>query len=149
MTRSEKAVAYFKEGYNCCQSIVLAFFDLVNIDKTELLKIASGFGGGLGRLRETCGAVSGMIIIAGLLYGYDVPDTDLLKKELYRTIQELGLSFEDKNGSLTCRDLLKSEEKHSNYIPSKRTKDFYDNRPCANLIFSAAEILEKYIENGK
>lgn len=149
MTRSEKAVAYFKEGYNCCQSVVLAFSDLVNINEEELLKIASGFGGGLGRLRETCGAVSGMIIIAGLLYGYDVPDTDLLKKELYRTIQELGLPFEEKNGSLTCRDLLKLEEKHSNYIPSKRTKDFYDNRPCANLIFSAAEILEKYIENGK
>ena len=146
MNRKDIAIENFKKGYNCSQSIVLAFSDLVNINEKDLLKIASSFGGGMGRLRETCGAVSGCFIIIGLLYGYDEPESGELKAQLYERIQEIGLDFEKNQGSLECRQLLNLKEKHSSYIPTPRTKDFYETRPCANLIGYAAEILEEYIK---
>lgn len=143
--RKELAIAYFKQGYNCSQSVVLAFKDLVNIDEKTLLKLASTFGGGMSRLREVCGAVSGMNIVLGLLYGYDAPETGEVKANLYSRVQELALKFEEKNDSIVCRELMHLETKHDSPIPTPRTNDFYTKRPCLNLIGYASEILEEYI----
>ncbi len=145
MTRREAAMENFMKGYNCSQSVVLAFADLLPIDKENLLKISSPFGGGMGRLREVCGSVSGMFIVAGLLYGYDGPETGAVKAELYSKIQALAERFEEKNGSIVCRELLGLTQKHDSPVPTPRTADFYTKRPCKELIGDATEILEQFI----
>ena len=147
MTRKEQAVAYFKQGYNCSQSVVLAFKDLVNIDEATLLKIASPFGGGMGRLREVCGSLSGAFIILGLLYGYDTPETGQVKAELYERVQSLARQYENDKGSIVCRELMHLNVKHDDSKPEARTKDFYTKRPCIELIAYATELLENYINN--
>ena len=149
MERKQVAIDNFLKGYNCCQSIVLAFKDLVDIDEKSLAKLASGFGGGMGRLRETCGAVSGVFMIIGLLYGYESPETGEIKAKLYAKIQELGLQFEKEQGSLVCRELLGINEKHSSSTPSSRTSSFYKDRPCIKYIGFASELLEEYIDKHK
>ena len=146
MNRRNDAINYFYEGYNCAQAVVLAFKDLLPIDEKILLEIASSFGGGISRLRETCGAVSGMAIVLGILYGYNDPKSHELKSKHYQLVQEVILQFETKNHSLVCRDLLNIKDKHSSPIPAIRTKDYYDNRPCPNLIGDAVEILDNYIK---
>ena len=146
MTRREAAIDNFRKGYNCAQSIVLAFEDMFPVDKTLLLKMASSFGGGMGRLREVCGSVSGMFMTAGLLYGYDGPETGDVKADHYARIQELARRFEGKNGSIVCRELLNLNVRHDKPVPEERTDEYYKKRPCPELIGDAAEILEKYIK---
>lgn len=146
MKRKDLAIENFKKGYNCSQSVVLAFSDLVDIDEKSLLKLSSSFGGGMGRLREVCGALSGCFIILGLLYGYENPETGDVKAKLYSRIQELGLRFEKDNNTMICRELLNLKEKHSDSKPAQRTSDFYKNRPCEKLIGYATEILEEYVD---
>ena len=148
MTRREAARANFLNGYNCSQSIILAFEDLLPMEKSQLLKISSPFGGGMGRLREVCGSVSGMFMIVGLLYGYDGPETGQKKPELYTRVQELAHRFEEKHGSIVCRELLGLSVRHDVPIPEARTKDYYRKRPCPEIIGDAAEILEAYIKNN-
>jgi len=145
VSRRGKAESLFEAGYNCAQSTVLAFEDLLPIPGAEISKIACSFGGGMGRLRETCGAVSAMFMAAGLLYGYDTPETGEKKADHYRMIQELGLEFERRNGSLVCRELLDLDVKHDSPVPSERTPNFYTHRKCGSFIGTAAEILEDYI----
>ena len=101
MSRADKAKEYFLQGYNCSQAVVLAFADLTGIDEKTLSKLSQPFGGGLGRLRLTCGAVSGMATVLGLLM-----DDTASKAEVYETTQTLCKAFENENGSLICRDLL-------------------------------------------
>ena len=103
MTRREIAMENFKKGYNCSQSIVLAFEDILPMDGATLSKMASSFGGGMGRLREVCGSVTGMFMVAGLLYGYDGPETGEIKAEHYARIQELAHRFEEKHGTIISR----------------------------------------------
>ena len=146
MNRKNDAINNFYEGYNCSQAVVLAFKDLLPIDEKTLLEMSSSFGGGISRLRETCGAVSGMAIVLGILYGYSNPKSQEEKASHYARIQEVILKFEERNHSLVCRELLNLQDKHSSPIPTIRTKDFYDNRPCPKLIGDAAEILEEYIK---
>ena len=148
MTRREAAMDHFRKGYNCCQSIVLAFEDLVPVDKNLLLKMASSFGGGMGRLREVCGSVSGMFMIAGLLYGYDEPETGEVKADHYGRIQELAHRFEEKHGSIVCRELLNLNVRHDVPVPEKRTDEYYKKRPCPEIIGDAADILEKFIKEN-
>lgn len=148
MTRREKAMANFKEGYNCSQSIILAYQDMIPIDKSILSKMASSFGGGMGRLREVCGSVSGMFLIAGILYGYDEPETGQVKAEHYARIQELARRFEEKHGSIICREMLGLSVKHDVPVPEARTSEYYKKRPCAEIIGDAAEILEQYIKEN-
>ena len=148
MTRRETAMDHFRKGYNCCQSIVLAFEDLVPVDKNLLLKMASSFGGGMGRLREVCGSVSGMFMIAGLLYGYDEPETGEVKADHYSRIQELAHRFEEKHGSIVCRELLNLNVRHDVPVPEKRTDEYYKKRPCPEIIGDAAEILEQFIKEN-
>lgn len=148
MTRREKAMANFKKGYNCSQSIILAYQDMIPIDKSILSKMASSFGGGMGRLREVCGSVSGMFLIAGILYGYDEPETGQVKAEHYARIQELARRFEEKHGSIICREMLGLSVKHDVPVPEARTSEYYKKRPCAEIIGDAAEILEQYIKEN-
>lgn len=149
MTRREIAVQNFKDGYNCAQSVVLAFADKVDLSKDDLLRIASGFGGGMGRLREVCGAVSGMFMVGGLIFGYSSPDAKTEKIELYKNIQKLAEEFKINNGSIICRELLGTVQPQAPE-PEVRTAAYYQKRPCAELVGDAAEILEKFLtERGK
>ena len=135
----------FRNGYNCSQAIVMAFEDLLPIDKSQLSKIASSFGGGMGRLREVCGSVSGMFLVAGLLYGYDGPETGQVKADHYAIIQELAHRFEEKHGSIVCRELLGLSVRHDDPVPEARTPEYYQKRPCVEIIGDAAEILDQFI----
>lgn len=141
-----KAGKYFEEGYNCSQSVVLAFADVCGLDNTTALKISSSFGGGMGRLREVCGAVSGMFMVAGLLYGYEDPKEQTGKKEHYARIQELAKAYEEENGSIVCRELLGLSQKKDEPTPALRTAEYYKKRPCQQLVRIAAGIMEEYIE---
>ena len=145
MTRKEKAMQSFLDGYNCSQCMMLAFEDYLTIDIDTALKIASPFGGGMGRLREVCGSVSGMFMVFGFLKGYSDPSNYDEKKELYAHIQELGRRFEEENGSIVCRELLGLNTKHDSATPEKRTENYYKKRPCAELVGSATDILEQYL----
>lgn len=149
MTRREKAMQLFEEGYNCAQAVFLAFEDLHGIDRKTAAKLSSSFGGGMGRLREVCGAVSGMFMTAGVLYGYDDPKASTEKSEHYSRIQELAKAFEEKNGSIVCRELLGLEVKREVPVPEARTVEYYKKRPCKELVGDAAEILEAYIKAEK
>lgn len=148
MSRREAAIENFMKGYNCSQSVVLAFADMLPTDETSLSRLASSFGGGMGRLREVCGSVSGMFMVAGLLYGYDGPETGQIKADHYAKIQELAHRFEEKHGSIVCRELLGLGVRHDGPVPEARTEGYYRKRPCPELIGDAAEILEQYINDN-
>lgn len=141
MTNSEKAVKYFKEGYNCAQSVFAAFADKYDMDRETTLKLASSFGGGMGRLREVCGAVTAMFALAGLKYGYSDIDDDK-KTSHYELIQKLANKFKLKFDTIICRELLGLGNEASNPIPEKRTEAYYKNRPCEEFIKFACEILD-------
>ena len=137
----------FRQGYNCSQSIVMTFAEEVGLDPAAAVRIASSFGGGMGRLREVCGAVSGMFMIAGYKFGYGDPKDFEAKKRHYALIQELAGRFREKNGSIVCRELLTkgSGSGSSDPTPTERTEEYYKKRPCPELIGDAAEILAEYI----
>ncbi|MGB5219042.1 MAG: C-GCAxxG-C-C family protein, partial [Smithella sp.] len=145
MTKEEKAKAFFKEGYNCAQAVSLAFADDLKIDRNTVIKLTSSFGGGMGRLREVCGAVSGMFMVAGMFWGYTDPDNNRAKTEHYRRIQKLASQFKEIHGSIICRDLLGLTEKSDSFIPESRTANYYKERPCVQLVGDAARILEEMI----
>ena len=134
----------FLSGYNCSQSVVLAFSDLTGVDKDTLLKLSSPFGGGMGRMREVCGAVSGMYIVLGLLEGYSDNKAYEQKKELYKTVQELAERFKVQNGSIICREVIKNPS--SSPEPTIRDENFYKERPCVKMVMTAADILENYLK---
>ena len=143
MNRKEKAAEYFLSGYNCAQSVAMAFADKLGMEEKQAARIASGFGGGFGRLREVCGAVSGMVMVASYLYGYDSPDQEQ-QKACYETIQALAGTFQEQVGSIICRDILKNPP--SDPTPSARTAEYYAQRPCARMVMVAAQVLDDYIE---
>lgn len=147
LSYGDRAEALFRKGYNCAQSVFAAFAELLNMEESYALRLASSFGGGVGRLREICGAVSGMEMVCGVLYGYDTANDDARKAEHYARVQELALSFRAKNGSFLCRDLLSLTETHSSPVPSKRTEQYYKDRDCAAFVRCAAELMEEYIKN--
>ncbi len=144
--KEEKARALFREGYNCSQSVAAAFCEEMGMEKSRLLRLSSPFGGGMGRMREVCGAVSGMFLTAGAVYGYDVPGDLQVKKELYTRIQELAARYREENGSIICRELLGIEGKDCSPVPSERTEDYYKRRPCEAKVGAAARLLEEYMK---
>ena len=144
---SKKAGELFRQGYNCAQSVFCAFSNDLDMDFETALKLSSSFGGGMGRLREVCGAVSAMFMIAGLKYGYTTPNDDKIKAEHYQRIQFLANEFIKKNNTIICRELLKLDTKHDSPIPSKRTEEYYKARPCERLVMEAAEIISNYINS--
>ena len=143
MDRSERAAKYFLSGYNCAQSVVMAFSDLLGLEEKAAARLASPFGGGMGRMREVCGAVSGMLMVAGLLYGYDRPGDDSIKKAHYALVQNLAGQFREEVGSIVCREILKNPPSDPN--PTPRTAEFYKVRPCARMVLLACQILDRYI----
>lgn len=144
MDHINKAVELFLGGHNCAQAVAVAFCDVTGLDETTAAKISSSFGGGIGRMREVCGAVSGLAMVAGLLYGYTDPgEKDIHKKEHYQLVQELAGKFQAEVGSIICRDILKNPPSDPN--PTSRTAEFYKTRPCARMVMLAAKIMEEYI----
>ncbi len=143
---SEKAMDLFKQGYNCSQAVFLAFCDKTGLDEETALKISSSFGGGMGRLREVCGAVSGMFMVAGTLYGYSDPKDNVSKTEHYKLIQKLANKFKEENGSIICRELLGLSAGADKPVPELRTQEYYKKRPCVELVGCAAGIMEEYIK---
>ena len=146
MDHGMKAGELFLGGYNCAQAVVVAYCDLTGLSESFAAKMASSFGGGMGRMREVCGAVSGMLMVAGLLYGYDDPKADAAKKELYKLVQAQAGAFREEVGSIICREILKNPSSDPN--PSPRTAEYYAQRPCARMVFTAAKILDDYIDQN-
>ena len=146
MDHSTKAAELFLQGYNCAQAVAVAFCDVTGMDESFAAKLASPFGGGMGRLREVCGAVSGMLMVLGHLYGYDNSDDDAHKKELYQQVQQIAKKFQEENGSIICREILKNPPSDPN--PSPRTAEYYAQRPCVRMVMTAADLLDEFIENN-
>ena len=144
MNHIERAVELFVEGYNCAQAVAAAFGDLTGLDEKTAARMASCFGGGMGRMREVCGAVSGMLMVAGVLYGYDDPKATKEKRELYAQVQAMAGQFREELGSIVCRDLLKNPPSDPN--PTPRTEQFYKDRPCARMVATAARIMDEFIQ---
>lgn len=144
--RIEKAVSLFKEGYNCSQSVVAAFADMYGFTMEQALKMSSAFGGGIGRMRETCGAACGMFMLAGLEKGaVDGSDRES-KAATYALVQELAKRFKAENGALRCADLLGlSKNEPIVSTPEQRTSAYYAKRPCVKMVETAARIWADYI----
>lgn len=138
----ETAKKYFEEGYNCSQAVALAFKDEYDIDEKTMLMLSSTFGGGMGRMREVCGTVSGALIVLGLKRGYSESDNLENKKNTYSLVQEFGKRFKEENGSIICRELLGLEKSSKpSPVPTERTDEFYKKRPCGELVKISADIL--------
>lgn len=147
-TRKEKGMRLFTEGYNCAQAVVLAFEDKLSFSRETLTQMACSFGGGLGRLREVCGAVSGMALVLGLLFAPTDAEVPALKAQHYARVQAVAQAFEAKNGSIVCRELLGLDVKHDDPTPEARTAHYYKKRPCAELVGDAVEILDAYLRDN-
>lgn len=160
--RVEKAKKLFKEGgFNCCQAVVLAYNDLLGLDDNTAASISSGFGGGMGRMREVCGSVSGMVLLAGLLKPAADPTDKAARTGNYALVQEVAAEFKAMNGSIVCRELLglspmgaisvNSADIHGipeSPVPSDRTPEYYKKRPCEELVGISARIIgEKILKN--
>ena len=148
-SRGDRARELFREGYNCSQAVTLAFADELEargISREMAAGLASSFGGGLGRLREVCGCVSGMALVCGALEGYTDPKAAAEKQDHYKKIQELVTTFKNENGSYICRELLAGINTDTNPVPEARTESYYKKRPCAELAACAADILERHLK---
>jgi C_GCAxxG_C_C family probable redox protein len=145
MNRADRAEELFRQGYNCSQSVFAAFADAAGLTTEEAAKIASPFGAGFGKMREVCGAVSGLTLLAGYLQGYSDPDDYDSKKELYALIQKMCGEFREKEGTMICRELLGLKEGEDLPEPSVRTEEYYRSRPCIRACRTAAEIAEKHL----
>ena len=142
MKKSELAIENFNKGLNCAQAVVLAFKEELKLDEETLKKLAIGYGGGVGRQREVCGAVLGMTMVLSYLLS-DGND----KLAIYSVIQSACKEFKDEVGSIICRELLDEETlKDKSPVPEPRTASYYKKRPCAELCLIAAEITEKYLK---
>lgn len=147
--RVEKAVALFREGYNCSQSVVAAFADLYGFTQEQALKMSASFGGGIGRMRSTCGAACGMFLLAGLETGCTDPKDNVGKGANYAVVQDLAAKFKAENGSIVCAELLGLQDRKavgpgSPTTPEKRTDEYYRKRPCVEMVRTAAKIFAEY-----
>ena len=133
----------FEQGYNFAHAVAVAFCDLTGLDTKAAAAMASSFGGGMGRMREVCGAVSGMLMVTGILYGYDTPGDDESKRAHYQRVQNMAAQFRQEAGSIVCREILKNPP--SDPSPTPRSEAFYKMRPCTRLVYLAGEILDRYI----
>lgn len=143
MDHSMKAAELFLSGWNCAQSVALAFCDVTGLDEKTAARMASSFGGGMGRMRQVCGGVSGMLMVLGLLYGYDEASDQAGKKALYAEVQALAGKFQAQVGSIICREILKNPPADPN--PSPRTAEYYQKRPCARMVATAAGLMDEFI----
>ena len=147
--RIEKAYALFMKGYNCAQSVTAAFADLYGLTEEQALLASASFGGGMGRMRLTCGTVTGMCLLAGLESGTTNPDDRELKARNYAMVRELAERFKAENGSIVCSELLQMGNKTESAMPSERTAAYYKKRPCPELVRCAARIYAQMLEEKK
>ena len=148
MTHEEKALQYFTDGATCAQAVVLAFREELGMDEKTAARLASSFGGGIGRLREVCGAVSGMMMVYGMLRGYDDLKDPAAKKAHYQNVQALAAKFREENGSIVCRELLDLRKNENNDpTPTPRDAQFFHSRSCANFVRCAARLLDEALNN--
>ncbi len=139
----------FIEGYNCAQAVFGAFCDETGMNFEDAMKLSSSFGGGIGRMREVCGACSGMFMVAGIILGYTDPEDDNIKAEHYARVQELANKFKERFDTINCGELLKNITYDKSAIPTKRDEEFYKKRPCLKFVEAAAEIIEEMLEENK
>lgn len=145
--RVQRAVDYFMQGYGCCQAVVVAFGDLYGVDDELAKRIGAGFGGGVGRMRMMCGAVSGIVILVGLDCGQTEGADRDGKTACYKVVQELLAKSKAQNGSIICAEILGingNEKAVSSYVASPRTAEYYKKRPCVAKVESAARIFAEY-----
>jgi len=149
--RSERAMSLFHKGYNCAQAVVMAFDDIAGLDQKTIAAMATGFGGGFGRMREVCGTVSGMTMMAGILSpANDEDNLHNQKGQNYALVQEFAAEFKEMNGSIVCRELLGlSSDSHESSSPAERTHEYYKKRPCEELVGIAAGIVARKILSMK
>lgn len=153
-SRTEQAVALFMEGFNCSQSVFAAYADLFGMDKETALRVSASFGGGIGRMREVCGAANGMFMVAGMLTGSVAGKDQTAKKNNYEVVQRLAEEFKKENGgTYICRELLGLNKEGKKVIPGDttpeaRTEEYYKKRPCLRTIQGAAAILERMLLEG-
>ena len=141
-SRVEYALSLFKSGYNCAQSVLAASADLLGMDTETALKMSSAMGGGIGRMREVCGTVSAMAMLAGLKEGNADPENEEAKEHIYALVRRMSALFKEQQGTIICRELLGIEGMEESAKPSIRTPEFYASRPCGRIIACAAEIIE-------
>ena len=145
--RIEMAVSLFKEGFNCSQSVVAAFADKYGFTREQALKMSASFGGGIGRMRETCGAACGLFLLAGLETGATEGADRDGKAANYALVQELAEEFKQRNGALRCADLLGLSKKEPVVsTPEARTDQYYAKRPCVKMVEEAARIWCEYLQ---
>lgn len=147
MSKGDIAKQNFMNGYNCSQAVLLAFCEDFGLEKETALKVSEPFGGGMGRMREVCGTVTGMFMVLGLAMGNSDAKDGSTKKNVYKSVQELAAKFKEDNGSIICRELLGFQKNNKeSYVPSERTNEYYKKRPCPELCKYAADILEEYLK---
>ena len=147
ITRKQKAYNLFKEGYNCCQSVVLAFEDILPLDRKQLLAVSCGFGGGFGRTRNLCGAVSAYAIVMGLYLSHS-DDPKHAKADMYKILQDMVAKFKERNGSDNCGELLKEVKNLTEgYMPQERDEEYYKMRPCIKFVLDSVEIIEEQLNS--
>ena len=147
--RVATAKEYFNSGYNCCQAVVRAYADVVELDPTLAATVAAPFGGGMGRLREVCGAVSGMTMVAGFLSPCPTADDPAAKRANYALVQHFAEKFRAMNGAIVCRTLLGLDHTKDEPTPSPRTAEYYKKRPCAELVGDATRVIAEYLLENK
>ncbi len=146
--RIELAVSLFKEGYNCSQSVVAAFADMYGFTREQALRMSASFGGGIGRMRQTCGAACGLFLVAGLETGCTEGSNREGKEANYKLVQQLAEEFKKRNGSLICAQLLGLDKSAPTpATPEARTAEYYKKRPCVKMVEEAARIWVEYLEN--
>lgn len=145
--RVAEARELFHRGYNCAQSVFIAYRDVAGFDEKTAATVSAPFGGGMGRLREVCGAVSGMTMAVGFLVPDPDPNDNEMKKRTYAAVQELAEKFREENGAIVCRDLLGLTQRKDDPAPSERTPEYYKKRPCAEYVAIAARIIGEKINS--
>ena len=144
--REQKAGELFKAGYNCCQAVAMTFADVIGLPENEVARLTSGFGGGMGRMREVCGTVSAMTLVAGAM----IPANDVTDKAAktanYALVQEMAGEFRRINGSIICRELLGLSKPEGTPVPQDRTPEYYKKRPCGELCSIAAGIIARKLK---
>lgn len=145
--RVEKAKELFRQGFNCSQAVFAACADLYGIEDQALaLRLSASFGGGIGRMRQTCGAACGMFMLAGLEKGSATPNDAEGKMQNYSLVQDLATQFKEENSSLICSELLGIAPKPQNPVPEPRTEAYYKKRPCVEMVATAVRIFLKKVE---
>lgn len=145
MEHSEKARELFLAGYNCAQSVFAAFCDETGLEEEMALRLASGFGGGFGRMREICGALSGAVMVIGMKEGGYAPENAVGKAAVYQLVQRIVKQFQAQNGTYLCRDLIEGLEQHPGVAPDPRDARYYEKRPCLRFVEQACCLTEAYL----